>query len=445
MKPIDFSAVAGGAPNLPPSYSPTIRHVITKSIPCAEHLTDPESVFALAGKTIRAMFELGLSETTIRHYTDEGLSVILKHHYDAGEVYLSTKILEEIVKEKRLKYENGQISRTPYQNLRKAAWWIREMHLTGSITLGKVPAWGQREPVKVFSALLQAFCVDASCSLAESSVHTARSAICRFLFEMENHGLTSPTDFTQMNVNKCVTSFATRYTSGLSCALFSVRMFLRFLYANNVTPVDLSQSLPEFVASRKMFHEAFTEDELDRLLARPDRTTPLGKRNYAMMVLAAQSGLRACDIVRLALSNIDWRSREIRLTQHKTGRPLALPLEPESGNAVAAYILSGRPESTLPNVFLCHCGVTRPMEARSVSTIVSKYMKEACIPAKRRAFHALRRSFGTSLLHNDVPFELIQQLLGHSDMNSMKPYLSIDEQGLKQCALSLLSCGKAGG
>ena len=58
-------------------------------------------------------------------------------------------------------------------------------------------------------------------------------------------------------------------------------------------------------------------------------------------------------------------------------------------------------------------------------------------PLKRRGFHSLRRSFGTSLLNNEIPMDLIQQLLGHTQMNSMKPYLSVNEKGLKQCALSL--------
>lgn len=53
-------------------------------------------------------------------------------------------------------------------------------------------------------------------------------------------------------------------------------------------------------------------------------------------------------------------------------------------------------------------------------------------------------TLGTRLLQNEVSFELIQQLLGHRDMDSMKLYLSIDEQGLKQCALPLLSHGKVG-
>lgn len=315
------------------------------------------------------------------------------------------------------------------------------------VTLAKVPNWGQRELVEPFNSLLREFCTHTkqSESMAETTRNVARSAIRRFLFEMEDHGFRSLADFTLINVNGCVTSFAAHYAGGLGSAIFSVRLFLRFLFERNLTITDLSQSLPELMATRKMFHEGFTEDELEYLLEHPDRTTAIGKRDYAMMVLAAQSGLRACDVVRLELGSIDWRAREIRLVQHKTGEPLSLPLEAESGNAIADYILNGRPDSALPNIFLCHTGVIRPLDARSASGVVSKHMKLAGIPAKRRAFHALRRTFGTRLLQNEVSFELIQQLLGHRDMDSMKLYLSIDEQGLKQCALPLLSHRKAGG
>lgn len=427
------------------AYAPAMRQSIWKSIPTAGQLADPNDVFALIWKTHRAMSELGLSEATVRHYTDDGLTIILNRYYDIGTDRFSEEILDQIVSVKRFQYEKGQISRTPYQNLRKSAYWVREMYLTGGITQGKIPNWGLREPIAVFKALLLNFCVKAKTSMAKTSLNVARSAIRRFLFEMEDHGFRSLADFTQMNVNGCVTSFATRYAGGLGSAIYSVRVFLHFLFEDGVTGIDLSRSLPELVATRKMFREGFTEDELEHLLEHPDRTTAIGKRDYAMMVLAAQSGLRACDVVRLELGSIDWRTREIRLVQHKTGEPLSLPLEAESGNAIADYILNGRPDSTLPNIFLCHTGVIRPLDARSASGVVSKHMKLVGIPAKRRAFHALRRTFGTRLLQNEVSFELIQQLLGHRDMDSMKLYLSIDEQGLKQCALSLLSRGKAGG
>lgn len=441
-----------GSVDLPPlsPWMPALRRPrqsIWKDTPTPEQLADLDNIYALVWRTNSAMLELGLTDATVGHYRNEGLAIILNRHYESGTDRFSGEILDQIVAEKRIQYEYGQIGRGSYQNLRKAAYWIQEMHQTGHITLAKVPNWGQREPVEPFNSLLREFCTHTkqSESMAETTRNVARSAIRRFLFEMEDHGFRSLADFTLINVNGCVTSFAAHYAGGLGSAIFSVRLFLSFLFERNLTITDLSQSLPELMATRKMFHEGFTEDELEYLLEHPDRTTAIGKRDYAMMVLAAQSGLRACDVVRLELGSIDWRARKIRLVQHKTGEPLSLPLEAESGNAIADYILNGRPDSALPNIFLCHTGVIRPLDARSASGVVSKHMKLAGIPAKRRAFHALRRTFGTRLLQNEVSFELIQQLLGHRDMDSMKLYLSIDEQGLKQCALPLLSHRKAGG
>lgn len=422
------------------------RQSIWKDTPTAKQLEDPENIFALVWKTNRAMSDIGLTEATVRHYRDEGLSIILKLHYEAGMERFSEMLLEQIVLEKRLQYESGQTARVSYQNLRKAARWIQEMHMTGEITQEKLPNWGHRELTAPFEALVQRFCLDASRNnMTEQSLRIVKGPIRGFLLEMEDHGFKCLADFSRAHVNECVTSFTKRYTAGLNSAIYSVRLFLRSLFESNLTDHDLSLSLPEFAASRKMFHEGFAGDELSRLLEQPDRTSAIGKRDYAMIVLAAQSGLRACDIVRLDLSSIHWRARRIHLIQHKTGEPLSLPLEPESGNAIADYILNGRPKTKIPTVFLCHTGAVRPLNASSASGIVAKYMKFAGIPAKRRAFHALRRTFGTRLLQNGVSFELIQQLLGHRSMDSMKPYLSIDERGLKMCALPLLPHGEAGG
>ena len=107
-------------------------------------------------------------------------------------------------------------------------------------------------------------------------------------------------------------------------------------------------------------------------------------------------------------------------------------------------MLNGRPKSSLPQIFLCHVGAVRALKSRTGSAIVSKYMKSAGILSKHRGFHSFRRTFATNLLQNEVPIELIQQMLGQTHIDSAKPYLSIDEQGLKQCALPLISHGKAG-
>ena len=110
------------------------------------------------------------------------------------------------------------------------------------------------------------------------------------------------------------------------------------------------------------------------------------------------------------------------------------------GSALGRRALE-QPKSDLPYIFLCHVGVLRPLDNRSASAIVTKYLHRAEIVSTipRRGFHSFRR-----LLQNEIPLKLLQQLLGHSKIDSAKPYLSVDELGLKNCALGLVTRTKAG-
>lgn len=416
--------------------------------PTSTQLADSNDIFALVWRVKQTLLKTGLTKNAVRHYTTEGLSVILRRHTHQGLEHYSESLVFDAVAEVRRKYEQGLTSRSSYQNLRKASFLLSEMHRTGEITLGKIPDWGHREPVPEFAGLLEDFCENANRTgiLAGSTVKTARSAIRTFFFELEARGWQSFDGITLAEISSTITRMAMRYKGGLHSAIFSVRVFLQHLYENHFTPENLSLAIPEMVARRTVFREGFSAVEIERLLDAPDVGTPIGKRDYAIMLLAAQTGLRACDIVNLKREDIDWRAREIRIVQQKTGKPLSLPLEPESGNAIADYLLNARPKSDLPYIFLCHVGVLRPLDNRSASAIVTKYLHRAEIVSTipRRGFHSFRRSFGTRLLQNEIPLKLLQQLLGHSKIDSAKPYLSVDELGLKNCALGLVTRTKAG-
>ena len=99
----------------------------------------------LVWRTNSAMLELGLTDATVGHYRNEGLAIILNRHYESGTDRFSGEILDQIVAEKRIQYEYGQIGRGSYQNLRKAAYWIQEMHQTGHITFGKGSKRGEKK------------------------------------------------------------------------------------------------------------------------------------------------------------------------------------------------------------------------------------------------------------------------------------------------------------
>ncbi len=188
------------------------------------------------------------------------------------------------------------------------------------------------------------------------------------------------------------------------------------------------------------FFERFFRErpETKSLLGHPNIETAIGKRDYAIMTIASQTGLRAVDIKNLKRSDIDWRTNEIRIIQHKTKRALSIPLRTEMGNAIADYLLHGRPESSIPNIFLCAKSPIRPLGDYTISHIVTTHMKCAGVAKKtRRGSHSFRRSFGKKLLVAETSLDMLSELLGHTNINSSKTYAAINERELKMCALSL--------
>jgi integrase len=122
----------------------------------------------------------------------------------------------------------------------------------------------------------------------------------------------------------------------------------------------------------------YTDEEIKKVLSVIDSTSNIGKRDMAILMLAFDTELRAIDITRLCLRDIDWQSGEIHIVQSKTKRPLSLPLHASVMNAVADYILEARPKSTSKEVFLRTLSPYRPLNgANSLDGVIEKYSKLA--------------------------------------------------------------------
>lgn len=174
------------------------------------------------------------------------------------------------------------------------------------------------------------------------------------------------------------------------------------------------------------------------MLETVDRNTVTGLRDYAILLLGFQTGLRGVDIRGLRLSDIDWRNGKIKVCQSKTAEPLILPLGGEVMNAVADYILKGRPETDCDEIFLTTKGPVRPLDRRRypLSCLIRKYSRKAnveMIPG--RSFHSIRRAFATELSMAGVPLDTISQLLGHKSIEEDKPYLSYNRDQIAFCAM----------
>lgn len=220
----------------------------------------------------------------------------------------------------------------------------------------------------------------------------------------------------------------------------NLRSFLRYLTMIGQLPQDLSTQVPKLrIAADAHIPTVWSAEEVEALLNAVDRSSPQGKRDYAILLLACRLGLRAGDIRTLRLDDIRWEHARIEITQSKTGTPLSLPLSEEVGQAVIDYVRYGRPRSHYREVFLRAMAPLVPFSnANSLYHIITFYRRRAGIspPAhSRKGMHTLRHTVATRLLEVDTPLEVISDILGHLSPNSTRLYTKVDIEALRTAAL----------
>ena len=189
-----------------------------------------------------------------------------------------------------------------------------------------------------------------------------------------------------------------RYISGYSNQtkdhmMRTVRQFMEFCWRNQYHPQNLANFAPNVhYDKRTRIPSVYSYDEVMKVLSMVDRSNPVGKRNYAILLLITRLGLRTGDVSGLRFENFDWEYNRLTLTQHKTGRPLALPLLEDVGLAVIDYLKFGRPKSDSKTVFLSHTPPFKDFNSSSLYGIVSDYIHKAglTVPGKKRGPNSLR-------------------------------------------------------
>ena len=218
---------------------------------------------------------------------------------------------------------------------------------------------------------------------------------------------------------------------------------LGFLAVAGRTPRGLADRLPPH---RHVRYESephlWTVDEIRRTLAGIDRQSATGKRDYAMILTTARLGLRISDLRRLELGDLDWRAKQITIVQHKTGRPLSLPLLDDVGWAIIDYVRDGRPETACPKVFVKH---RHPFDAfgcaSSVASRLTRHVARAGIefgPGQVCGMHSLRGALAVAMIGDGTPMPVVSAVLGHTSSDTTQAYyLRFDIERLRHCALDV--------
>jgi len=216
----------------------------------------------------------------------------------------------------------------------------------------------------------------------------------------------------------------------------ALRSFLQFARLRGDVTLDLAAAVP-VVANWSMpaIPRAIAADQVRALLASVNRSTAIGRRDYAILLLLARLGLRAGEVVLLDLDDLDWNTGQLRV-HGKSGQRSGLPLSTEVGEAIAAYLHRGRPDSTSRRVFLRAkgpiCGFRGPS---TISSIVRHSLKRAGVDAPTCGAHQFRHGLATEMLRHGASLAEIGDVLGHRHPQTTMIYSKVDMMALRALAL----------
>ena len=214
-----------------------------------------------------------------------------------------------------------------------------------------------------------------------------------------------------------------------------LRSFFRFLLEQGEIEVDLSGVVPTVATWRLAdVPKYLTRGQVEQVLASCDRDTPMGRRDFAILVLLARLGLRACEVARLELDDIRWRTGEL-VIRGKGSSIEALPLLTELGAALAAYIEKDRPRCQTRRVFTrMRAPIVALAHKGSVTTVVRAAMSRAGLEVPARGAHVLRHSLATSMLRDGASMSEIGVVLRHRSPATTEIYAKVDMSSLQQLA-----------
>lgn len=217
----------------------------------------------------------------------------------------------------------------------------------------------------------------------------------------------------------------------------ALRSFLHYLLYRGEISHDLAAAVPTVPNwSMTSIPRAISQDLVRRLLTSINRRTAVGRRDYAILLLLARLGLRACEVAGMRLEDIDWNAGLVSI-RRKGGQRSVLPLPVEVGAAVAAYLRHGRsPTNNCRSVFMRSRAPVRGLvDPVAITSVVRNNLARAGINAPTKGAHQFRHGLATAMLRHGASLMEIGELLGHRSPETTRIYTKVDLKALRPLAL----------
>lgn len=307
---------------------------------------------------------------------------------------------------------------------------------TGQVDLAvRSRGGGGRQPTsREFTALNAAWEADMVDRGLAPATREAYGRVSRsYLAYLEDHGISRLDDATPATIPGFFASLLDRWAqSSLFWQVSNFRPFVKFTGRR-----DLVDAISLVGARRShTIIPVLSDDDAQRLISACASAGTVSRRDAAITLLALMTGLRACDIIDLRLTDIDWRAQTISLVQQKTKNPVTLPLPGLLAGTLADYVLTGRPGSDDDHLFVRSLAPHIQLaDHASIYTITANTFRKAGVTDVKAGTRFLRHNAASRLLRAAVPLPTIAAVLGHASQESTNVYMSVDDKRLLECVL----------
>ena len=384
---------------------------------------------------IQATEELQLSKYVFNRY---------RQHYEKVFLYCTENQLDTFTYENAAQFcelKCPALKKFAVRETTKVAYTVAGYFTSGEFTWKPV-TFTQYPVSESYEDLMADFQKNLMTKLSPGTVRVGMGIIRQFLYFLEQSGIKDASRITTGHVLGFIRQESPHHKNSMQKLLRTMRKLVCFLRSEGIVDLEADRFLQNSGRCRQKALPCFTDEELRLIFQQIDRSTDKGRRDYAIFLISLRTGLRASDISKLRLMDINWTEKTIQVIQKKTRTALELPLPADVGNAVADYILHSRYQTDNPYIFLRlrKSPSNTPIEPTAFNGYLREYMEAAGIQRKGwdgKSFHALRRTAGTKMVTSGVPVSTVAQILGHNSIESSKRYISLDTGRLRECCLDL--------
>ena len=387
----------------------------------------------LATKLLEEVRNHGILEVSMEQYKYTCRSIVSFSNV-AGQSLYSADLLEEYRKHLDNRVNAGEICHEYRRFQNRVVRMLVSLAETGTVDF----SWKKPEILKYpvpddISALIEN--IMSAYPISDKTKSNLRAPIRHFFWYALERGTPYNRIDDALVMDFIINEIPKSNGGSTGRTLRCIKYVTEYLKANGNKNIFHDYRLLTLKNDHRRIIPGFSEEEVSDISGAVDTETALGKRDYAIILLAYCTGLRGADIVLLKLTDIDWRKQKIYVSQSKTHAPVVAELNGMTMNALADYVLEARPSCDAPEVFVTVKAPYRGLSS-SFSSMIDKYCEKASVnKLPLRAFHGLRRSFETVMVSRGVPIETTSQMMGHKNINEEKPYITHDKEKIAFVAM----------